>query len=201
MEKGAKNNDVIKIAIVGPESTGKSFLAQQLANHYDTSWVPEYAREYCSKITHPCTVEDEMNIFYGQLALETDAEEKINTKSKTEIVKSSLADFPTILFCDTTIVTVKVWCEHVFGFCPQEVQQAYEHKTYQLYLLMNIDLPWEEDPLRDFPELREYFFNKYVELLETKKAYYEVVSGIGEDRFINAKKTVDKFLSSYKVSD
>jgi NadR type nicotinamide-nucleotide adenylyltransferase len=172
--------NIQKIAIVGPESTGKSTISPMLAEHYDTVWVPEYAREYCEKLTAPCTWEDEINMFRGQLELEKKLLPKANK----------------ILICDTTFITVKIWSDQMFGKAPQEVLDELTKHTYDFYLLMNIDLPWENDPLRDFPHLREHFMEVWHQELQALDAKYEVISGTNAQRFRNAVKAIDHFLKS-----
>lgn len=167
-----------KIAIVGPESTGKSTLTQQLAKHYKTHWVAEYARYYCANLTAPCTLQDEVNMFHGQLALE---------ESVLAMVEK---DF---VFCDTTFLTVKIWSDEMMGETPQVVLDALPQRPYDLYLLMDIDLPWQEDPLRDFPHLREHFMQIWHKELDALQANYHVVSG-SDLRFKNAVQLVDAFL-------
>lgn len=165
---------MLKIAIIGPESTGKSEMAAYLAKHFNCLWVPEYAREYCANLDRECTIEDELNMFHGQLALEH------------KIEQESLEKNHPYLFCDTTIITVKVWCEHVFGFCPPEVEQEYQTRHYDLYLVMKDDLPWQDDPLRNFPNERAYFMEWYTRLMEEKGAKFAIVDGIGNSRFEKA---------------
>ena len=169
---------VKKIAIVGPESTGKSTVAAQLARHYNTVWVPEYAREYCAALTEPCTWHDEIKIFYGQI----ETEEKL------------LARANKVLICDTTFLTVKIWSEHIFGRSPQQVLDELPKRPYDKYLLMNIDLPWQEDPLRDFPHMREHFMEIWHKELKSLHADYSVISGNDEERFQNAVKIIDSYL-------
>jgi NadR type nicotinamide-nucleotide adenylyltransferase len=171
---------IIKIAIVGPESTGKSTMSAYLAEHYQTVWVPEFAREYCEKLTELPTWQDEVNMFYGQLALE----------------ESLLPQADKLLICDTTFITVKIWSDYTFGHSPQEVLDELPKRTYDLYLLLDIDLPWEEDPLRDFPHLREHFMDIWLKELQELKVNYVVISGIGQDRYENAVKMIDRFLKS-----
>ena len=175
-----KKERIKKIAIVGPESTGKSTLSAQLAEHYHTIWVPEYAREYCQNLTLPCTWQDEINMFRGQLALEIRLLPKANK----------------LLFCDTTFITVKIWSDRVFGESPKEVLDELPKHPYDFYLLMNIDLPWEDDPLRDFPNEREYFMNVWHQELKELNARYVVISGANEARFESAVQTIDNFLAS-----
>jgi NadR type nicotinamide-nucleotide adenylyltransferase len=171
---------VLKIAVVGPESTGKSTMSAYLAKHYNTVWVPEFARGYCEALTEPCTWQDEINMFYGQLALEAEYLPKANN----------------LLICDTTFITVKIWSDEIFGRSPQEVLDELPKHPYDLYLLLNIDLPWEEDPLRDFPHMREHFMDVWHKELDALGARYILISGTGYDRYENAVKAVDGFISN-----
>lgn len=173
------NKVIKKIAIVGPESTGKSTVTQQLAKHYHTLWVPEYARYYCAALTSPCDLQDEVNMFYGQLALED------------SILAIADKDF---IFCDTTFITVKIWSDEVFGETPKIVLDALPDYHYDLYLLMDIDLPWQEDALRDFPHKREYFMQVWHQELKALDATYVVVNGQQDERLSNAITIVDGFL-------
>ena len=167
-----------KIAVVGPESTGKSTMSDYLAAHYHTIAVPEFSREYCAALTGPCTWQDEINMFQGQLALEAALLPKANK----------------LLICDTTFLTVKIWSEHMFGQAPQEVLDELPKHPYDFYLLLDIDLPWQDDPLRNFPELREHFMAIWHQELTALQARYMVISGIGNDRYENAVKAIDDFL-------
>jgi len=170
---------ILKIAIVGPESTGKSTMSAYLAKHYNTVWVPEYAREYCEKLTEAPTFQDEINMFHGQLALEKELLPKANR----------------ILICDTTFITVKIWSDQMFGRSPQEVLDELPKHTYDLYLLLNIDLPWQDDPLRDFPTMREHFMAVWHKELDAINANYIVISGTGEERYQNAIAAIDAHLN------
>ena len=172
------NRQIKKIAIVGPESTGKSTITSQLAAHYQTLWVPEYARYYCAALTAPCNLQDEVNMFHGQVALE----ESIQAIAQKELI-----------FCDTTFLTVKIWSDEVFGETPAVVLNALPHYHYDLYLLMDIDLPWQEDPLRDFPHKRQHFMQVWHRELQALNANYVIISG-QEDRLDNAIAAVEHFL-------
>ncbi|WP_164112623.1 MULTISPECIES: AAA family ATPase [Sphingobacterium] len=176
------NNTVdvlLKIAVVGPESTGKSTMAQHLARALDCSYVPEYARYYCQNLQNQYTMQDETNMFYGQVALE-------------DAIKSQLKN--SLLICDTTIMTVKIWCDHLFKHTPSEVINEIQLRTYDLYLLMDIDLPWENDPLRDFPEERAYFMEIWKKELESLQADYKIISGSGNQRLENGLEVCKEFL-------
>ncbi|MGN6640335.1 MAG: AAA family ATPase [Mucilaginibacter sp.] len=171
-------SEIPKIAIVGPESTGKSTMSAFLAEHYRTVWVPEFARDYCAALTEPPTWQDEINMFYGQLALEEEYLPKANK----------------LLICDTTFITVKIWSDQTFGSSPQEVLDELPKHPYDLYLLLSIDLPWEEDPLRDFPNLREHFMEVWHKELKALNANYVVISGTGQNRYDSAIAAIDNFL-------
>lgn len=178
------SGEIKKIAIVGPESTGKSTISAQLADHYHTVWVPEYAREYCAALTAPCTWQDEINMFRGQLALEAEFLPRANK----------------ILICDTTFITVKIWSDEMFGESPQEVLDELPKHLYDLYLLMDIDLPWQEDPLRDFPHMREHFMEVWHKELKALNAQYEVISGSDTERLRNAIEIIDAFMAGDYLS-
>ena len=174
-----QSRKIKKIAVVGPESTGKSTMSAYLANHYQTVWVPEFAREYCEKLTEPPTWQDEVNMFYGQLALEAEIAPKANK----------------LLMCDTTFITVKIWSDYTFGRSPQEVLNELPVHPYDLYLLLDVDLPWQEDPLRDFPHLREHFMQVWHSELQALSANYVVISGEGEKRYEAATRAIDEFIN------
>lgn len=173
------NKPIKKIAIVGPESTGKSTISQQLAKHYQVPWVPEYARYYCAALNEPCTLQDEINMFHGQVALE-DA-----------VLATADTDF---IICDTTFVTVKIWSDEFFGETPPIVIDALATRSYDFYVLLDIDLPWQEDPLRDFPNMREHFMEIWHRELKVLNANYVVVGGL-ENRLQNAIDAIDGFLN------
>ncbi len=172
------NKTIKKIAIVGPESTGKSTMSIALSKHYGVPWVPEYARYYCAALKQECNLQDEINMFHGQVALEE------------SILATAQTDF---IICDTTFLTVKIWSDEFFGKTPQIVIDALTERPYDFYLLLDIDLPWQEDPLRDFPHMREHFMNIWHKELKALNANYVVVNGI-ENRLQNAIDVIDRFL-------
>jgi NadR type nicotinamide-nucleotide adenylyltransferase len=159
-----------KIAITGPESTGKSSLAEELAGHYRTTWVREFAREYLDRLGRLYVYDDLKSIAMGQLEMEISEEARARE----------------YLFCDTELFVIRIWSEHKFGKTDPWILDQLQHHTYDLYLLCDIDLPWMQDPLREHPHLREYFFNIYVNALEDARVQYEIVRGKGRDRLNHA---------------
>ena len=174
------NRKLIKIAVVGPESTGKSTLTKQLAQHYSVPYVLEYAREYLENLIRPYTLEDIISISKRQLELEREA-----------ILASSR-----ILFCDTNLLVSKIWAENAFKSCPEFIAKNWIAGDYRLHLLMQVDLPWEYDSQREHPHLRKFFFDWYERELKVAKANYAIISGNQEERLLDAIKAVDELLYS-----
>ena len=164
---------VISIAILGAESTGKTTLCRDLAEHFGSLWVPEYMRTYLQKKWNDeqltCTWEDLLPIAQGQIKLE-------NTLAKQA---ASTSDTPTYLFCDTSLFELMVYSNWYYGDCPEALTTAALTHDYDLILLTSVDVPWVADDLRDSPyqreEISEFFENQ---LMNHQKAYRH----IGGDR-------------------
>lgn len=174
MEKSS--TAIYKVAIVGPESTGKSWLAQSLANHYHEPWVTEQARAYLAQIDRNYNLNDIVKI----AALQLEAEMQL------------LPECRKFLFCDTSLLVNKVWSNFVYNTIPPEINEWYNPEHYQLHLLCNIDLPWEYDPLREHPHKRQELFDIYENELIKDKCNYHIVSGLGQERLNNAIEIIDK---------
>ena len=197
-------NDIKKIVIIGPESTGKSTLCKQLAEHYNTLWCPEFAREYLLEHGTNYTFDDLLTVAKGQIALEESyvlkvKSQKSNTsiqqETKNEKHPKSNVQHPT-LFLDTDMIVMKVWCEYVFGKCHNFILEELKTRKYNLYLLCNIDLPWVRDELREYPDEkpRQELFAIYKNILEHQNTPWQLISGIGNERLQNAIKAVDEFM-------
>ena len=184
---------VKKIVIIGPESTGKSSLCQQLAAQYNALWVPEYAREYLTKHGMNYTYDDLLHIAKGQAALEDEY-----TKTTEEHFRPQLSRLPAHvpLFIDTNMYVMKVWCEFVFGKCHQWILDQIKIRAYDLYILCNIDLPWIKDELREYPdvETRQVLYTIYKNILQEQAVPWVEVSGDYNERFIGAKNEVDRLI-------
>lgn len=169
-----------KIAIIGPESTGKSTLTQQLADHYETVWCPEYARAYLHENGTNYTFNDLQKIAEGQLILED-----------TLLLEAD----NDLYFIDTEMYVMKVWCEYVFGKCHQFILDAIAERKYDLYLLCNTDLPWVADDLREYPDEapRKELYNIYKDLLINQSTPWVNISGNYEERLQTAINAVEKF--------
>ena len=161
-----------KVVIIGPESTGKSSLCEQLAEHYKTNWVPEYAREYLLKNGTNYNYDDLLVIAKGQL----EQESRITHAASR------------ITFIDTDMYVMKVWCEFVFNKCHRFILDAITERKYDLYLLCNTDLPWVRDELREYPdpEFRKKLFHMYKDILVNTDTPWVEISGTDSQRIQTA---------------
>jgi NadR type nicotinamide-nucleotide adenylyltransferase len=189
-----------KIVAIGPESTGKSSLCEQLAKHYSTVWCPEYAREYLKTHGTEYNYDDLLTIARGQVALEEKFESGFMSQESGAKAQSSNSRLPTpdsrLLFIDTDMYVMKVWCEFVFGKCHQWILDQIERRKYDLYLLCDVDLPWVADELREYPDLepREKLYAIYKELMQNQGTTWIEISGNSEERFSKAVAAVDELL-------
>lgn len=173
-----------KIVVIGPESTGKSTLCEQLAAHYDTIWVAEYAREYLLKNGTEYSFETLLDIAKGQIDNEELALQQLSTINHQ----------PSAVFIDTDMYVMKVWCEFVFEKCHHWIMNRIAERKYDLYLLCNIDLPWVKDELREYPDLvsRQKLYHHYKDIMLNQNVPWVDISGGYEERLEKAIKAVDK---------
>jgi NadR type nicotinamide-nucleotide adenylyltransferase len=161
-----EKSNCLKVVLFGPESTGKSSLAKELAVHYNTFYVDEFARNYLQekwdKYQLTCELKDIIPIAKGQIK-----NENIIAKKTTKI-----------LFCDTDLLTTATYSKLYFnGYCDPDLQENAIKNHYDLYLLMDIDIPWVKDDLRDRPNDRKVFFNSFKNSLDLNKKNYALISG------------------------
>jgi NadR type nicotinamide-nucleotide adenylyltransferase len=187
MEKDLRQEPInlVKIVLFGPESTGKTTLSMQLADHYNTVWVEEYARPYLQKVWNEeqriCELRDIVPIAEGQIALENRLAKKANR----------------VLICDTDLLETKVYSEAYYnGLVDPVLDKAAVENTYDLYLLTYIDTPWTPDDLRDRPEQREEMFNAFKKALDDYHRPYILLKGDPKTRFETAVNAIDKILET-----
>lgn len=153
------------LSIVGPECTGKTALAGDLADHFGVAYVTEYARDYLAGRTDYAPADVEA-IARGQMALEADA----------------LAADRSPVILDTDLLVVRVWWEEKYGPLPDWLRRAFAAQAPRRYLLTAPDLPWEPDPLRESPLDRERLFEVYRATLVAEAQPFDVVRGTGAAR-------------------
>jgi nicotinamide riboside kinase len=176
-----------KIAVIGPESTGKSALTQALALHYSSPFVDEYARDYVANLNRPYTFGDVCTIARYQI----DAEELYsrNPDSGTPFV-----------FFDTELIITKVWFEYCYGVVPDFVTNQLQKGFFDLYLICDIDLAWEPDPVREHGNDREFFADWYRREVEQLEKPYVIVQGLGNSRLYNAVNAIENWIKQSETS-
>lgn len=190
METNLKQEPInlVKIVLFGPESTGKTTISQQLARHYNTVWVPEYARDYLqnkwNNFRKTCENDDLIPIAIGQMKMENELSKKADK----------------VLICDTDLLETKVYSQEYYGgYVDPRLDVAAQTNTYDLYLLTYIDTPWEADDLRDRPELRLEMFQAFENALKTHGKKYIILKGSRKKRFNKAMKAIDQIIASREV--
>ena len=185
MEKNIKQDKskCIKIVLFGPESTGKTTLGLDLAKYYKTYLVKEFARNYLQKKWDDKKMKCDKNDLI-QIAIE---------QLKSENKLSKIAN--KILFCDTNILVTKIWSEtHFDGYCDPFLNKISNNTNYDLYILTDIDIPWEKDDLRDRPNDRKLFFDNFKETLIKNHKPFKLISGNLKERLKKSINFVDEIL-------
>ena len=169
-----------KIAVVGPESTGKSWLSARLAQQLGGTWIAEVAREFLENLGRPYTKADVLEI------------------ARRQREADCTATTTSWIFLDTNLLVLQVWMEVAYNEVPDWIPEFLKSKTEQpdFYLLTFPDLPWEPDPLREHPEMREELFYRYQELLELYHLPFGIVRGEGEVRTQNAEFLIQQYFEN-----
>ena len=173
-----------KIVLYGPESTGKTTLAIELAKYFDVPWVPEFAREYLQNVwdkeKRVCEPRDLIPIAKGQMELENRLSEETDS----------------ILICDTNLFETMVYSKYYYGQnCDPILEKYAKENHYDLYLLTNIDVPWVKDDLRDKPNERKEIFEYFKKTLEKYDKTYNLINGSFLERKLKSIEIIDKIIN------
>ncbi len=169
-----------RVCIFGPESTGKTTLARRLAERYETVCVLEYARPLLDFKAGRCDREDIQRIARGQIASEDALAYEANR----------------VLICDTDVLTTMIWSEVLFGECPPWVADEAERRRYDLYLLLDVDIPWVDDGQRFLRAERRDLFERYRRALASRERPYVTIRGEFEERLAAASRAIDCLLQN-----
>lgn len=167
-----------RVVLSGPESTGKSVLSKKLAAHFNTNFVEEYGRTYCEEIKNDLDPIDFGHIAGGQMIMEDMAAKKANK----------------VLFCDTDLIITQVWAEIYFNHCPQWILEASHQRKYDLFILLDVDIPWVNDGTRAFEKQRHWMWNRLREEFESRNLPYIMIKGGFQERFDQAVEAVEELL-------
>ncbi len=198
-----ENKGIKKIVVIGPESTGKSTLCEQLSQHYEMQWCPEFAREYLITNGKEYDHDELLTIAKGQIALEEEYLESVKNEwsinaENIYVNKNSqrAISHQPLLFIDTDMYVMKVWDEYVFGKCHQFILDEIVNRKYNLYLLCDIDLPWVKDDLREYPdeEPRKELYRIYKDLLINQQTPWVEINGDYDERLHKAIDAINKII-------
>lgn len=164
-----------RVVLIGPQSTGKSELARALARHFAVPWAEEYAREYALANPRELTVDDVEPIARGQMANEDRVE----------------APFAIL---DTDLISTVVYARHYYGDCHDWIVQSARSRAADLYLLMDIDTPFVDDPARDSADTRQELFGKFYQALQEFRMNFVVISGSWKEREASAIAWIDRLI-------
>jgi nicotinamide riboside kinase len=163
----------MKIAITGPESSGKTTLTEKLALKYNANSVPEFARNFLLERNGIYTQQDLDTIAIGQ-------------------VKSWEAIHSNFLICDTEMTVIKIWSEFKFKSCSETILNLQNQQKFDHYFLCFPDIPWEEDPLRENPNDREILFDIYLNELKKNNLPFTVIAGNLETRLKTCEAVIER---------
>lgn len=170
--------DLARVVLTGSESVGKTTLAAQLAAHYGVLFVPEFVREYAATLDRPLDFRDHGPIAFGQTA----REDELMTRASRLLIQ------------DTDLLSTVVYCHHYFGRCPAFIEEAAIRRRPDLYLLLDIDVPWVADDVRDRGDRREEVQQLFETTLRRFDATFTRVQGDWQTRFARATATIDQLL-------
>ncbi len=167
---------MLRVGIIGAESTGKSTLCQQLSEQYGWLWIKEYARTYVENLRRPYTYDDVLHIARQQIA-------ELGANYNEQVI-----------LYDTELIITKVWMQHKYGKVTAEVEQAIREQPMDLYLILAPDIAAQPDPVRENLDRREYFFEWYIREVEQTKRPYCIIRGTGNARSLAATKAIQALL-------
>jgi len=173
---------VKRVVLIGSESTGKTTLAERLARHYGVSWVPEFVRDYAAAKGAPLEAADVDAIARGQLAREDEYRSRATARDER------------LLIGDTDLLSTAVYAAHYYGRAPVWVVDAARHRRPDLYLLLDIDLPWTPDPQRDRGHLRPEMHSLFRAAVEASGTPFVLISGESMSRVDSARAAIDELL-------
>ncbi len=169
---------MLKIAVVGPESSGKTTLCEALMVQRQAWMVSEVAREFLGELERPYVEADLLAI----------------AKAQAENEDMVTEEFNGVMVCDTDLITMRIWSEEKYGRCDPWILRQSEERHYDLWLLCKPDIPWEADPLRENPHDRDRLFAVYEGMLKWLEKPYMIIQGDREQRLADASKSIADLL-------
>ena len=167
---------MLRIAITGPESSGKTTLCRLLSQHYNISYVPEFARSYL----------ENSQAKYKQIDLDYIAKGQL---------KSLLSYEGEIAICDTDFIVLEIWSKYKYNNASEIIIDLVNKDLFDLHILCTPDIPWEKDKLRENPHSRFDLFELYLSSLSRNNKNFIVVRGTQENRIKKSLKAIEKLIN------
>jgi nicotinamide riboside kinase len=158
-----RKSHILKIALTGPESSGKTYLANYISEKYAYFLIDEYSRTYLEQLAVPYRLDDVIHMAQEQ-------HERILSAPHSNLV------------VDTESIVSKIWLEEKYGKSLDWIEDQIANEQFDIYLLCAPDIPWEYDPLRENPHDRDRLFEIFKRVLEDKKLTYQIISGSENQR-------------------
>jgi HTH-type transcriptional repressor of NAD biosynthesis genes len=174
-------HDVKRVVIIGSESSGTTTLARALAEHYHTTWVPEFGRTY-----------SEGRQYCGQPWRSDEFTFIANEQARMEDALAAMAN--KVLICDTDPFATAIWHERYMGRPSEAVRAIADSRRYDLYVVTDVDIPFVHDDIRDGESFRQWMQGRFVEELSKMATPMIVVSGPHEERLAAAVSRIDQIL-------
>jgi NadR type nicotinamide-nucleotide adenylyltransferase len=168
----------LRIAVTGPESSGKSTLAQDLAVLLKGVCIPEYARTYLENNGSHYSEQDVLDIGLMQYQLNHSPDNK------------------GIVICDTEMLVIHIWMQVKYGQTNPQIIEHLLNQRFDHYFLCKPDIPWEFDPLRENPNNRWELFERFEKELKRLSFPYSIVCGSPFERLSQCQKRIHQLLSS-----
>lgn len=161
-----------RLVLTGAESSAKSTLTKFLGRALNLPIAPEYARLYL----------EQNGPHYDYASVHQIARQHLAYQTQCVPPNTPLAIF------DTDLLNLKIWCEVAYGQVEPWLLDAASAEADHRYLLCRPDIPWQPDPLREFPDIerREWLFAKHLAAIQATGRDYEIVDGFGAERKTNA---------------
>ncbi len=180
MERIAHSGKPIRIVLTGSESTGKTVLARELAERYGATLAPEFVRDFAMALGRDIRLEDTDEIARGQIALEDECASRAGR----------------LLIQDTDLLSTAVYSDHYFGACVPWIRQAARNRRPDLYLLLEVDVPWVPDNVRDRGTRREEMQQLFRDAVAASGSPYVVISGSWDERRELARGAIDTAIAA-----
>jgi len=184
---------MLKIAIVGPESSGKTSLAEALMVHYQGGYISEVSREYLEGIERPYEEHDLLEIARAIQELHAGAEDIVR-EHEAAISGQDLGRldrFRRPVFYDTDTLNIRIWSQEKYGRVHPEIERMVQETRYTWRLLCRPDIPWEPDPFRENPHDRDRLFDVWEREMKALGLPYTIIEGTHEQRMRTATNLVD----------